>query len=158
APRRLPRGRSATRVESHKTVGRTGRVRTEPTIEVDASSRLLWERLGADNTSPGAGVGLGGGGRLVELAKIPGGSKRPNLTLGQSKWLARRAEAHGFHVEPDPRITGRAYAPEALVALFRSASHPLPTSGYLAAASILELAMAVAAADGHISDSEYAHM
>ncbi len=61
----------------------------------------------------------------------------------------------GLAVEPDPRITGRAYAWDEVVSVFPFAESTVDQSdAYQAASVLLELGVAIAAADGVIDDCE----
>jgi uncharacterized tellurite resistance protein B-like protein len=90
-----------------------------------------------------------------ELAKLEGVSARKKLTKNQSTRIAMTARYMGLAVEPDPRITGRSYAWDEFVSVF-----PLgEASGdqfaaYQAASVLLELGVAIAAADGVIEEPE----
>ncbi len=122
----------------------------------DHPDKARWDSLVADN--------VGEDGRVLlpasAVAPLVDVSERPKLTLRQSVDLADTAQEVGFLIVPDPHITGRAYAWDDLICLFRPAgAAALPANGsYRAAASILELGMAMAAADGQVEDAEIAHV
>lgn len=94
--------------------------------------------------------------KTAQIAEIQGYVYRDKLTLKQSKDLAKTAHYVGLGIEPDPRITNASYKWHDLVALFRPDEDPeLPKdSTYRGASIILELGMAIAAADGVIEDEE----
>ena len=74
--------------------------------------------------------------------------------------LAQLLGRFGFGVEPDVRLGGPAITPETPVVLFETgpdAPHT-PTAAYAAATTLLHLATAVSAADGHASPAEHAHL
>ena len=92
---------------------------------------------------------------VSKLAALHEIAQRPRLTVKQSESLARTAELVGYLIEPDPRISRRAYAWDELVALFRPESDgQLPADRYRSAALVLELGWAIAAADGVVTDEE----
>jgi uncharacterized tellurite resistance protein B-like protein len=92
---------------------------------------------------------------VSKLAALHDITQRSRLTLKQSEALAKTAEYVGYLIEPDPRISRRAYAWDELVALFRPESDgPLPTDRYRSAALVLELGWAIAAADGVVTEEE----
>jgi len=83
------------------------------------------------------------------------------LTAKQGQLLAQTAQYTGFAVEPDVRMTRRALAPEDRIALYREERSEIERSfgsPYPATALILELGLAMAAADGEIDAAETAHI
>jgi tellurite resistance protein len=91
-------------------------------------------------------------GRLAATLKV---DKRAKLTITQSKNLAATIEHTGYAVEPDARLTNRAYGWDDSVAVFlRVDSTPPDLGRYNGAACITELGVAVAKADGHVAEQE----
>lgn len=97
---------------------------------------------------------------LAALAKLCDFEERPKLTQKQSEDLAITASNIGYSMVPDSRITGRPYGWDDPVCLFRPDGEPsLPVGNtYHSASVILELGVAVAAADGTIHDDEINHI
>lgn len=91
-----------------------------------------------------------------ELATLHGFSESAKLTSQQSKELALMANDVGFALVPDPRITECSYKWQDMVALFRPETDALlPTDNrYRVVILLLEMGIAVAAADGTIEASE----
>ena len=90
------------------------------------------------------------------LATVKGIAQRNKLTLAQCRQLLQTADAMGFGVEPDARITRRAYRWDEKVALFvlDEEAGSERSKGYLAAATLLRLGLVVAEADGSIDSEE----
>jgi hypothetical protein len=90
---------------------------------------------------------------ISDLAAIQETARRPRLTSKQSEALAQSAQWIGYCIEPDFRITLQSYGWDDLVALFRpDADSWLPTDErYASAAVILEIGLAVTAADGVVT-------
>jgi tellurite resistance protein len=84
-------------------------------------------------------------------ASAGGGSPKAEAEL-----LARVLERSGVGVEPDVRFGGPAPAADTRVVLFRRAAEitRVPSAGYAAAATLIELGAAVALADGRLADAE----
>jgi uncharacterized tellurite resistance protein B-like protein len=84
-------------------------------------------------------------------ASAGGGSPKAEAEL-----LARALERSGVGLEPDVRFGGPALATGARVVLFRRAAEiaAMPSSGYAAAATLIELSTAVALADGRLAEAE----
>jgi hypothetical protein len=124
--------------------------------QTEHPDKPLWERAVAENTSEEGYVLV----PAFRLAAIQGIGQRARLTLKQSATLAETAQAVGFSIEPDARITQRPYGWDEAVALFRpdGESNSPSDQRYVSTALILELAMAVAAADGRISPEETSHI
>lgn len=122
--------------------------------EADHPDREKWEAL-AEEFVDEAGVCLV---PIERLATIQGIECRPKLTAKQSQAIATTSHFVGFCIEPDARITGRTYGWSERVALFRPQDKPALPDGtrYKAAAIMLELGMAIAAADGTIDQQEIA--
>lgn len=111
-----------------------------------------WDRLAADNLSEDGTVMV----QVKQLAALERIAARPKLTAKQSLILAGTAEAVGFAIEPDFRITNRLYGWDDWVILFRTEEdRTLPTdSRYAETALLLEIGMFIAAADGEIHAHE----
>lgn len=90
-----------------------------------------------------------------ELARLEGIAERKKLTKPQSVQLATTASHMGLALEPDPRITGQAYAWDETVSVFPATEElGQDVTSYHAAAVLLELGVAIAAADGQIDAVE----
>jgi uncharacterized tellurite resistance protein B-like protein len=90
-----------------------------------------------------------------ELARVEGMPERKKLTKGQSTQLATTAFYMGLAVEPDPRITARAYAWDEVVSVFPLGEEiPDKVATYQGASMLLDLGVTIAAADGVIDDVE----
>lgn len=98
--------------------------------------------------------------QVSDIAAIGGLTPQTRLTAKQSAELAETANHVGYVIVPDFRITGLAYKWADIVGLFRPDGKPmLPTDGsYKPAARMLELGVAVAAADGKITRNEIEHI
>jgi uncharacterized tellurite resistance protein B-like protein len=120
--------------------------------EVEHPDREKWESFVAANTSENNIVIT----TVDNLAPLCGFEQRPKLTTSQSEELASTAGDVGFVIVPDPRVTGRAYKWDEMVALFRPEGRPdVPLDKkYRAAVLMLEMGMAVAAADGTMEQVE----
>lgn len=93
------------------------------------------------------------------LANLAGLAATDKVTLAQGRRLAETAGAVGFALEPDPRLTGRALASDAVVAVWRTQHRDLPNVQlYNAIASLMSLMMVVAAADGTLDEQELTAM
>jgi uncharacterized tellurite resistance protein B-like protein len=127
--------------------------REEPTSRPDATR---WKRAVAERPAKD-GVAVVEVARLAEIQQI---AQRPRLTVRQSEELARTAQEVGFAIEPDTRVTGRAYSWDDVVALFRTdGASASPGDGRYAGASLmLELGLFVAAADGEVEAVELDHV
>lgn len=148
--RHLARGREAGTREAWELLPPTLRK------EVDHPDKPKWEQVVTRHADEEGLVLL----PVSELAPLQEIKTRPRLTIKQSQGLVQTAEVVGLAVEPDARMTGRAYAWDELVAIYRpdGAEQGTDTGGYAGAALLLELGMAVAAADGVITDDEVAHI
>ncbi len=92
---------------------------------------------------------------VSELAKLENISERKKLTKLLSVQLATTALHMGLALEPDPRITGQPYAWDDLVSVFPATEELSDdVASYHAAATLLELGVAIAAADGQIDEIE----
>jgi tellurite resistance protein len=97
------------------------------------------------------------GRELMELwpTKTPTRMGKPE-TVALAQLLGR----FGFGVEPDARLGGPAISPDTPIVAFETgpeAPH-IPTAAYAAATTLLHLAVAVSAADGHTSPAEHDHL
>ncbi len=92
---------------------------------------------------------------IRELATLENVPERKRLTKAQSVQLATTAMHMGLGMEPDPRITGQPYEWDELVSMF-PVSEELSdgVASYHAAAVLLELGIAIAAADGQVDEIE----
>jgi tellurite resistance protein len=92
---------------------------------------------------------------IADFATLEGISERPKLTKTQSLDLAESATQMGFALEPDPRITGTPYTWNQQVSVFPATDElSQNVASYHAAALLLELGVAIAAADGVLDDIE----
>lgn len=93
---------------------------------------------------------------LANLASVPTTDK---VTPAQGRRLAETAGTLGFALEPDPRLTGRPLASDAVVAVWRTPHRDLPNPQlYNAITSLMSLMMVVAAADGTLDEQELTAM
>ncbi|MCO6439368.1 MAG: TerB N-terminal domain-containing protein [Phycisphaerae bacterium] len=93
--------------------------------------------------------------RAGELARAMQVEKGDRLTIGQSRAIAATVEHIGFALEPDPRLTGKSYKADSLIAAFPQAYEGDPDyKRYGGAACMMRLGLAVAEADGHVDDEE----
>jgi hypothetical protein len=124
--------------------------------DTEHPDKPLWEKLSSEHAEEDGTVLVPAG----ALARIQGLEERPKLTAKQCASLGVSADAIGFVIEPDARVTGRTYGWNDLIALFRPEDKPtLPSDGrYAGAALMLELGMFVAASDGTIEDEEVDHI
>jgi uncharacterized tellurite resistance protein B-like protein len=120
--------------------------------EVDHPDKDKWEKFVAANTNERSIVIT----TVGDLAPLCGFDRRPKLTSRESEELASTASDVGFVLVPDPRVTGRGYKWDEMVALFQSEGRSdVPWDNkYRAAVLMLEMGMAVAAADGTIEQVE----
>jgi len=120
--------------------------------EVDHPDRDKWESFVAANTNESSIVIT----TVGDLAPLCGFEQRAKLTTSQSEEMASTAGDVGFVLVPDPRVTGRAYKWDEMIALFRPEGRPdVPLDKkYRAAVLMLEMGMAVAAADGTVEQVE----
>ncbi|GJQ30699.1 MAG: hypothetical protein HBSAPP03_25830 [Phycisphaerae bacterium] len=90
-----------------------------------------------------------------ELGAAIGIEQRPKLTASQSRRVADTIQHAGFAIEPDTRMTARAYAWDDRVAVFlpSDAAHT-DRSRYLGAACFLQLGLTIAEADGVVDPEE----
>jgi len=123
--------------------------------EADHPDKPEWERIVAAQTPYGAFALV----PVSSLAQSQGIERRPKLTHKQSEDLAATAYAVGFGITPDCRAFGRAYRWDERVAMFRMGHLAPPTdAGFLCAACMTELGIALAAADGTADDEEIRHI
>lgn len=122
----------------------------EPSQEVTAL--VEWAAGLADSgaTTTGADV----------LSRWP--AKAPErLAKVEAVTLATLLARHGLGLEPDVRLGGPAITTASTVVTFWMGKGPLPqvaSPAYAGAATLLHLATAVAAADGHVSSEEQQHL
>ena len=93
---------------------------------------------------------------IRDLAPLLHLAEKGKLTLKESRALAEAVEQFGCAIEPDARMTGRAYAWEREVAAFRfQDGEPRENSAsYSGMATLLSLSVAIAAADGDVDQYE----
>ncbi len=92
---------------------------------------------------------------LPQLAALKGIAERRTLLKSQCLELLQTADSIGIGIEPDSRLMGRNYRWNDVVTMFllegEESSDP---AAYQAAASLLQLGLTVAAADGQIDPDE----
>jgi uncharacterized tellurite resistance protein B-like protein len=120
-------------------------VRSEDHPEFDAWL-ALWRKYDTPDGPPLLPIG--------ELAAIKELPIAKSLTRKQSLAICSSADAMGFGIEPDCRLTGTSYEWDTRVALFILDEPPSEMGSYFAAAMLLELGMAVAGADGNVDELE----
>jgi len=123
--------------------------------ETDHPDKPRWEQVVAAQTPSGAFALV----PVSSLAQLEGLEKRPRLTQKQSEQLAATACEVGFGIAPDCRAVSRAYRWDEYVALFRM-EEPTPPrdAAFSCAACMMELGVALAAADGTVEDAEVLHI
>lgn len=90
-----------------------------------------------------------------DVATVIGIASDAKLTLPTSRRIAEAVAETGYCLEPDARLTGRAYADAEPIVLFLNLSDtPLDTAKYAAASTMLNVGFLVAAADGQAEDAE----
>lgn len=92
-----------------------------------------------------------------ELAAVLEIELRVRFTANQSRRIALAVEAAGFCLEPDCRITGKAYGCDELVAIYVDADESgtgCDPARFQAAATMLRLGLEVATADGKCDEEE----
>ena len=124
--------------------------------ETEHPDKPRWDQLAVDQVQEDGTVIL----KVGALAEIQGYAEKPKLTAKQSEAIAQTAHSVGFMIEPDPRITNRAYGWEDHAAVFRPEERPSLPQGnsFAGAALLLELGMFIAAADGEIEEEEVNHI
>ncbi len=94
--------------------------------------------------------------KISDLAPLLNLTEKGRLTIKESRELAEAVEGFGCAIEPDARMTQRAYAWTRDVAVFRfnegAARENSP--GYAGMATLLTLCVAIAAADGNVEEHE----
>jgi uncharacterized tellurite resistance protein B-like protein len=88
-------------------------------------------------------------------------TKSPDrMAKAETVTLAQLLERFGLGIEPDVRLGGPAITPATPVVVFRTGAQPPTTATptYTAATTLLHLATAVSAADGHVSPEEQQHL
>lgn len=121
----------------------------EPTGEV----RELrdWAVAAADTETPVSGDDL--------MSRFP--TKSPErMSKPETVALSQLLGHFGLGIEPDVRFGAPAITPATPVVFFRTGPQPphSPTPAYAAATTLLHLATAVSAADGHVSVEEQRHL
>lgn len=107
--------------------------------------------------------------RFAELGEATAGSelmgrwptKSPDrMAKNEAVTLCQLLGRYGYGIEPDVRLGGPAITPATPVIVFRAGYQPphAATPAYAAAATLVHLATAVSAADGHVSPAEQAHL
>lgn len=107
--------------------------------------------------------------RLAELGDVTAGSdlmdrwptKSPDrMAKNETVTLSQLLGRYGYGLEPDVRFGGPAITPATPVVVFRTGPQPpqAATPAYAAAATLVHLATAVSAADGHVSPGEQDHL
>ncbi|GAA1450995.1 TerB N-terminal domain-containing protein [Mycobacterium cookii] len=107
--------------------------------------------------------------QLADAGEVTAGSdlmsrwptKSPDrMAKNESVTLAQLLGRHGYGIEPDVRLGGPAITPATPVVVFRIGAQPpqAATPSYAAAATLVHLATAVSAADGHVSSAEQDHL
>jgi uncharacterized tellurite resistance protein B-like protein len=111
-----------------------------------------WARGLADTERPSTGAEL--------LVRWP--AKSPDkLAKNEAVTIARLLDRHCLGLEPDARLGGATIGADTKLVVFHTGSEPRPqsaTPAYTSAATLLHLATAVAAADGHVSEDEQRHL
>jgi len=124
--------------------------------EVDHPDKEKWDAFVTGHTEDNA-FALVSAGALGQLSDMP---ERPRMTLNQSISVAQTASDVGYVVVPDPRLTEKAFKWNDLIAIFRPEGRAQSSTDkqYMAVSLLLELGVAVAAADGEIENEEMAHI
>lgn len=94
--------------------------------------------------------------RSVLLVRLTSRWGSPTFVKADAEALSRLLERHSIGIEPDVRFGGPVPKPDTRVTLFRRAPRlmPAPTAAYLGVVSLVQLAGAVAAADGPVRENE----
>ncbi len=94
--------------------------------------------------------------KINDLAPLLNLTEKGRLSIKESRELAEAVESFGCAIEPDARMTQRAYAWTRDVAVFRfDEVAPRENSpGYAGMATLLTLCVAIAAADGNVEEHE----
>jgi uncharacterized tellurite resistance protein B-like protein len=96
---------------------------------------------------------------INRLAKLRGIAERGTLLKSQCEKIVGTASCLGIGIEPDCRLTGKSYHWDDEVVLFFSEDGREEDKGrYQAAATLMQLGMYVAAADGEIDEDEAGHV
>ncbi|MGH7244755.1 MAG: tellurite resistance TerB C-terminal domain-containing protein [Phycisphaerales bacterium] len=94
---------------------------------------------------------------MKKLAKSVLGADRARLSLGESLVIAKATEDAGFAIEPDARLTNKAYSVSETAAVFsRIDGGQTDTARYTTARAIATLCISVAMTDGVAQPSETA--
>ena len=110
-----------------------------------------WAVAATDASSPVSGADL--------LSRLPTKSAE-RMSKPETVALAQLLGHFGLGIEPDVRFGAAAITPATPVVFFRTGPQPphSPTPAYAAATTLLHLATAVSAADGHVSVEEQRHL
>jgi len=94
--------------------------------------------------------------KISDLAPLLNLTEKGRLTIKESRLLAEAVERFGCAIEPDARMTKRAYAWTRDVAVFRfeEGASRENSPGYAGMATLLTLCVAIAAADNHVDEEE----
>ncbi len=125
---------------------------TPPSSKADSIAAGLFQALVASKHSE-SGISLL---KISELAPLLNLSEKGRLTAKESRDLAEAVERFGCAIEPDARMTQRAYAWTRDVAVFPfGEGRPRENSpGYAGMATLLTLCVAIANADGQVDEEE----
>ena len=92
---------------------------------------------------------------VEELATVLDPEGPVRQTAGRSRRLCQIAEQIGYFLEPDARLTGRAYrSGEQVIAFLKMSTAPIDASRYGPAACMLQFGFLVAASDGAADERE----
>jgi uncharacterized tellurite resistance protein B-like protein len=90
-----------------------------------------------------------------ELATLMGVSESKKLSPAVARKVAETVEDVGYCVEPDARVSGRGYDDQSPVTLYLNMIQtPIDPSRYRAVSALLEVCIAIAAADGDVDEAE----
>lgn len=96
---------------------------------------------------------------IPRLAGLKGMEERGALLKSHCQTLLRTADCLGIGIEPDSRLTGRNYRwDESVTLFFHEGEEPQEPTTYQAAASLLQLGLYVAEADGIVDQRELAQI
>ncbi len=92
---------------------------------------------------------------VEELVGVVDPEGPAKMTVTRSRRLCQTAEQIGYFLEPDARLTGRAYRPaEQVIAFLKMSTSPVDASRYGPAACMLQFGFLVATSDGKADDRE----
>jgi uncharacterized tellurite resistance protein B-like protein len=98
---------------------------------------------------------------ISKLASIKGITIRKKLTKRHAESLLITADAIGFCVEPDIRLTGKTYDWDQAVVVFRQTGAPpteVEVKSFHSASTLLQLGLEIAEADGQVDQAELKHI